>query len=274
MDRLEKALQKARSQREAALQESNAAAARELPVSPDASAPATLEIRPKRSADVLLSDEVLERNRIVARMARSAEADIFRLLRTKLLQAMNRSNLRTIAITSPTYGDGKTTIAVNLAMSLALDVKQTVLLVDLDLRKPMVHRFLGFEPKVGLGDYVQNDAPVHDCMVKLPIDRLVVLPISAPIENSSELLGTPKMIALANELKTRYADRIVIYDMPPLLAQDDVITFLPNVDGVLLVARDGVTRTDDLKNCLHSLGDSNVIGTVLNGSNERQFNRA
>ncbi|HVI52546.1 MAG TPA: AAA family ATPase [Candidatus Sulfotelmatobacter sp.] len=253
----------------------------ELPVSTptpaEAPHPAALPASPRPASpaanQIPVNEQELERHRIVARASRSINADTFRMLRTKLLQMMTRNNLRTIAITSPNYGDGKSTIAVNLALSLALDVKQTVLLVDLDLRNPDVHNIMGLKPDVGLSDYITHDAPVPSCMVKPAIDRLVVLPISRPIENSSEMLATPKMTALAEELKTRYSDRIVIYDMPPLLAQDDTIAFLPNVDGVLLVVRDGASTSAELTQCLHMLDNTNLLGTVLNACAEKSHNK-
>lgn len=320
MDRLEKALEKARAQREQAYTASqqtsgsapgnpgsgsfepdghependglhSGAPQGEVPREPRASEVAAYHrpahLQPPQSApagggsrgvattrQVAVQEGTLERHRIVARATRDANADIFRMLRTKVLQKMQRNNLRTLAITSPNYGDGKTTVALNLALSLALDVKQTVLLVDLDLRHPSIHQRLSLNPTVSLSDYILRDVPVSECLVNPMIERLVVLPITQTIENSSEMLGTPKMMALAHELKTRYADRIVIYDMPPLLAQDDTIAFLPNVDGVLMVVRDGATRPDDLRHCVHMLDNANLLGTVLNRCNERSFNHA
>jgi capsular exopolysaccharide synthesis family protein len=267
MDRLEKALMKARELRET-VQPSSAAPVAVPPPAPAHQPEIQLRTAPGNNLtkQVTVDDDALERARIVARLNRNANADIFRILRTKVLQAMNRSNLRTIAITSANYGDGKTTVAVNLALSLALDLKQTVLLVDLDLRSPSIHEILGITPTVGLSDYFLRNAPVPECLVKPAFDRLVVLPISEPLDNSSEMLGSPKMAALAHELKTRYDDRIVIYDMPPLLSQDDTIAFLPHVDGVLLVVRDGKTQTEDLNQCMNALGNANLLGTVLNNS--------
>jgi len=272
MDRLEKALKKARELRNAVQEPIVAtapttaveAALAKAPTPASPPAPAQTQTR-----QVAIDEKTLEQNRVVARLKRSADADIFRILRTKVLQSLSDSNLHTIAVTSPNYGDGKTTVAVNLALSLALDLKQTVLLVDLDLRSPDVHNMLGLQPSVGLSDYLQHDAPVSNCMVKPAFDRLVVLPISQELEDSSEMLASPKMAALAHELKTRYPDRIVIYDMPPILTQDDTIAFLPHVEGVLLVVRDGKTKSDDLTQCMNSLGNANLIGTVLNNSSER-----
>jgi capsular exopolysaccharide synthesis family protein len=261
MDRLEKALEKARHQREMGggeIRSGFGTKARSTAVPELPSIPATPEAS--------LIEEQLEHYRIIARHTRSPQADVFRMLRTKILHIMTQSNYRTLAITSPNYGDGKTTIALNLALSLALDVKQTVLLVDLDLRKPNLHDFLNKDPHVGLSNYLMKDTPLQDCMVRLPIDRLNTLPAGPPLEHSSEILGSPKMAALARELKARYADRIIIYDMPPVLAQDDPIAFLPNVDAALLVIGNGITRVDEVKQCLDALAKANVIGTVLNNS--------
>src|SRR6202000_1064512 len=101
-------------------------------------------------------------------------------------------------------------------------------------------------------------------MVRPSFDRLNPLPAGPAIDYSSEILGSPKMTALANELRERYPDRMIIYDMPPVLAQDDSIAFMPNVEAVLLVIRDGVTTVDEVKQCIDSLAKANVIGTVLN----------
>lgn len=250
MDKLEKALEKARTQRAGA-----------TGTAPRSMGPIVL---PSSDTAQLFEDR-LEASRIVAHRARSAEADIFRLLRTQCLQAMATQGARTLAITSPNYGDGKTTIALNLAISIAQDLKQTVLLVDLDLRKPCVHTYLGLEPTAGLTDYLAGRASVADCLIRLPFERMSVMPAGGSLERSSETLGSPQMAALAQELKERYPDRIILYDMPPLLAQDDPLAFLPHLDSVLLVLQEGATRAQDVQRSLDALQNANVIGTVLNG---------
>jgi len=179
---------------------------------------------------------------------------------------MNQSALRTLGITSVNYGDGKTTVALNLAISIALDLKQTVLLVDLDLRKPNVTEYLGVQPLFGITDYFLDDIPIAKCLLRPSFDRMTILPAGQPIEHSSEVLGSPKIAALAHELKARYPDRLIIYDMPPALAQDDPIAFLPHVDAVLLVTNDNATKVNELKHALHVLSGANVIGTVLNSA--------
>lgn len=257
MDKLEKALQKARSLR----QGSQSAFA---PTRGSSVGPSKLDQIPVGT--IPLSADVLEENRIVAHRIKNADADLFRILRAQILQTMIKHGFQTLAITSPNYGEGKTTIAMNLAVSIALDVKQTVLLADLDLRKPSVHRYFGLEPAHGLTDYLAGSVPLPDCLVRLPFERLTMLPAGPGLDHSSETLGSPQMASLAVELKSRYPDRFVIYDMPPLLAQDDPLTFLPHVDAVLLIVQDGVTKSADIKRSLEVLEHANVIGTVLNNS--------
>ncbi|MCB1721344.1 MAG: CpsD/CapB family tyrosine-protein kinase [Rhodospirillales bacterium] len=209
-------------------------------------------------------ETVLDYNRIVSHRTRSKDADIFRFLRTQILQSMNEHGFKTVAISSPRYGDGKTTIAANLAVSIAQDLKQTVLLVDLDLRKPSLAEYLELSPKAGLTDYLAGKADVKDCLIRMPFERINVFPAGRPVDRSSETLGSPQMQKLAAELKERYDDRLIIYDMPPLLEQDDPLVFLPHVDAFLLVIREGVTTVDEIKRSLDILKSAKVIGVVLN----------
>ena len=259
MDRLEIALEKARAQR----------ASSGKPYAGGIGTPRQVHPGKQSMASAVASaigKQQLAQRRILAHQPHSPEADIFRILRTQVLQIMHKSGFKTLAITSPNYGDGKTTTSLNLGLSIAQDLKQTVLLADLDLRKPNLHEFLELQPTTGLSDYLLDDVPLAHSIMRLPFDRLSILPAGRPMDNSSEILGSPKMAALAHELKTRYHDRMVIYDLPPALAQDDPIAFLPHVDAVLVVIRDGVTRAHEVRRCLNTLSGINVIGTVLNDS--------
>jgi len=208
--------------------------------------------------------EVLDSHHIISHRLRSKEADVFRFLRTQILQTMNKHGFKTLAISSPRYGDGKSTTAANLCVSIAQDLKQTVLLVDVDLRSPSLDEFLGLKPKKGLTDYLVGDAQVEDCLIRTPFNRFSLFPAGTAIEQSSETLGSPQMEMLADELKDRYNDRMIVYDMPPLLEQDDPLVFLPHVDCFLLVVREGVTTTDEIKRSLDVLDSAPVIGVALN----------
>lgn len=261
MDKLEKAVEKAR------LARAGTAAARPVGHAPSAQTTAQPPLTLEKNGPFSREQEAcFEAHRLIAHKTRSEAADTFRLLRSQILNTMAKENLKTLAITSPNYGDGKTTLALNLALSIALDLKQTVLLVDLDLRKPCVDSYLGLETQKGLTDFLAHRAEMPECLYRLPLERLSVLPAGPQLDRSSEALGSPQMAALANELKNRYDDRLIIYDMPPILAQDDPLAFLPHVDAVLLVVRDGETPIKDLKRCLQILEPANVIGTVLNNS--------
>jgi capsular exopolysaccharide synthesis family protein len=260
VDKLEKALQKARAQRTGATPAYS-------PVDGGGARSATLHIpRIVSDGDVKTGaeDVYLDQRRVIAHRTRDQAADIFRLLRTQVLQTMWQAEHRSLAITSPNYGDGKTTVAFNLAVSVAQDVKQTVLLVDLDLRKPDIHHFVGLDTGLGLTDHLIGDKPLADCLIHPSFERLTILPAGEALHNSSEVLGAPKMAALARELEHEYPDRLIIYDMPPILAQDDSIAFLPHVGAVLVVVREGVTRAAELKRSLDLLAGAQVIGTVLN----------
>jgi capsular exopolysaccharide synthesis family protein len=260
MDKLEKALQKAREQRKIELEQQ--AVIKQQAAQNSAATEHTEATAPITTTPV--QEGYLQEHHIIAHHTRSQEADIFRILRTKVLQAMGQSGMKTLGITSANYGDGKTTISLNLAVSIALDLKQTVLLVDLDLRKPNITEYVGIQPQFGISDYYLHNVPISKCLMRPSFDRLTILPAGQPVDHSSEILGSPKMAALANELRTRYPDRMIIYDMPPTLAQDDPIAFLPNIDAILLVVNEGNTKINELKQSLHVLSGANVIGTVLN----------
>jgi Mrp family chromosome partitioning ATPase len=205
------------------------------------------------------------KERLVADSFGHPASDIYGLLRTQVLQRMKKHGMTTLAVTGADPGCGVTTTAANLAIAIALDVNQTVLLVDLNLRKPAIHEKFGFQPRVGIDDYLRGEAQLKDCLVCPGLPRLVVLPArEAKGEAAAEVISSPRMTALAKELQNRYADRIIIYDTPPLLTSSDTLGFLPNVDAVLLVARSGRTTKAELEKSAHLLGSKPVVGSLLN----------
>ena len=126
-------------------------------------------------------------------------------------------------------------------------------------------------PTRGLSDYLTEGADLADLLIHPGIERLVILPGNHSFTQSSEMLSSPRMVQLVQDLKTRYTDRLILFDMPPLLAGDDVIAFLPYVDAVMLVIEEGKTTKDELAQTYRLLGEKNIIGTVLNKSAGRQF---
>jgi len=213
--------------------------------------------------------ETLRRNRVLGGSADdSSVVAAYRILRTQVLQRMKEHGWKALAVTSPSPGEGKTLTAVNLAISLAREVNHTVLLVDLDLRNPSVHQLFGYQPEKGVSDIVLHGAEVSEVLVNPGFERLVVLPGRESITNSSEVLSSPALIALVDDLKHRYPSRLVIFDLPPLLSADDALAFAPYVDAALLVVEEGKTTRDDITRAVGYLRKTELLGTVLNKSEE------
>jgi capsular exopolysaccharide synthesis family protein len=217
-----------------------------------------------------VSEDWFREHRVLAALQNDAVSDAYKVLRTGVLQRMRANGWSTLAITSPARGAGKTLTAVNLAVSMAGEVNNSVLLVDLDLRRPHVRSYFSDARLPGLSDYLTSDTPLNDILFNPGIDRLVVLPGHKAFANSSEMLSSPRMVQLADELKSRYPKRIVIYDMPPLLVCDDVMAFTPHVDAILMVVEEGGTTREELARAAELLADLNLIGTVLNKSSEQR----
>lgn len=194
----------------------------------------------------------------------------YKILRTQVEQRMAAKGWNTLAITSASAGAGKTATAVNLSMAIAREVHRTVLLADLDLRRPSVHRFFGLNPQHGIIDFLLDDLPISDILIHPGIDHLVILSGGQVVANSSEILASPRMVDLVDDLKQRHSSRIVVFDLPPLLSSDDTLAFAPYVDCVLLVVEDGATTKEELAAATELLANANVLGTVLNRSREQQ----
>ena len=208
----------------------------------------------------------MKRSRIVAPHTGSRESDIFRLLRTQVIHRMHNRDARTLAICSANIGEGKTFVAINLALSLAMDLNHTVMLVDLDLRRPSIHKFFGLQRGKSLVDVLTGEASIADCLVNPDIDRLVILPTYSAVPHSSDVLTSPEMVKLATELRERYRERIVIYDLPPMLLVDDCIAFIDHVDVCMFVVEEGLTKSDEITRALSLIKDEKLIGTILNKS--------
>jgi Mrp family chromosome partitioning ATPase len=207
---------------------------------------------------------LLESNRIL-NPAASDNTAAFRMLRTQVLQRMNAQGWRTLGVFSPAANDGKTTMAINLAINLANDQHHTVLLVDFDFRNPTIAARLGLAPEFGVDDVLKGTAPLEDCLYHPDgFERLVVLPARNTLAQSSEILAGPRCRMLVAELHRRYADRILVFDLPPVLAADDALAFAPLVECGLVVVAEGSTRRTDLVRTVELLHKTPLVGTVLN----------
>ena len=208
--------------------------------------------------------DVLLHNRVIAGEVDDPRVEAYRQLRSHVLGAMNRHGWKTLAVTSAQEGAGKATTSVNLAISLSLEMNQTVMLVDLDLRKPNVHTTLGIDIDKGIVDHLMHGEPIERVLVNPGYPRLVVLPGLPQGRHVSELLSSPEMKAFMRDIIQRYSDRILIFDLPPLLRNDDAMVFVPNVDACLFVVEEGKNRPDEIERSLDLLKDSELLGTVLN----------
>ena len=214
-------------------------------------------------------DELVNR-KIFSLMEKNEIGDQYKLLRTKLLNRTRPMGHNTIEISSFREGDGKSLSSVNLAITLAKESRQNVLLVDADLRRPAVHKLLGIDPEPGLRDYFVNGTAIQDILVHPGIERLTVLPAGGRMDNSTEIMGSPRMEALIAELKHRYPDRYILFDAPALGTCSDPIVLAGYLDAMILVVRAGHTTTEDIKNGMEVIGDANVLGVVLNDSKTRR----
>jgi protein-tyrosine kinase len=213
-----------------------------------------------------IAPEHLQSHRIIGPYAPDSLLGAYNILRTQILQKLKLNGWNTFGVVSTNSGEGKTLTAINLALSLAKEVRHTVLLVDFDLRSPTVHKYLDCKPQHGIGDYLLGDVQLPDILINPGIDRLVILPGSKPMRNTSEVLSSPQAALLVEELKTRYQDRIVIFDLPSLLTRDDVMAFSPYIEAVLLVIEDGRTGQEKLRQAMGYLKSTRILGTVLNKS--------
>ncbi len=213
--------------------------------------------------------EVMRRNRILSAVSDVSVRRAYKILRTRVSHRLVANGWRSVGVSGTTAGEGKTLTAVNLALALAQDVNNWVFLVDLDLQRSKVGTYLGMRYETGLTDFLTGQAQLSQVVYDIGVPRLAVVPNLQPIEHSSEMLTSPRMSEFMDFLKTEPPRRIVVFDLPPLLASDDVIAFAPQADSFLLVVSQGQTARRTLSNAKEMLAEMNVMGVVLNRSTER-----
>jgi len=256
MEKIQQAIEKARSSRESKTPGYGSHGNAEKNVS---------KIQYTRTQQINSPLGLQRENRLVSGMEYTAYHDAFKILSTQVVQRMDENHWKSLAICGVNENEGATTTAINLGISIAKEIEYTVLLVDTDLRHPSLHEYFGIKPKYGLSDYLQQDIDLSDILIKPEnINHFILLPAGAPVQNSSEILGSPKMCTLVEELKERYPKRIVLFDLPPVLGTADTLSFVPCVDATLLVVEDDVCKESDLKAAVEYLSITNIIGTVLN----------
>lgn len=217
-----------------------------------------------RTKSIVIQEDVLREHRILTGHD-SPFADGYKILRTQVLHRLRENGWNMLGVTSPRDGAGKTHSAINLAIATATEPTQTVLLVDADLRDPRLCEKFGLEQGPGLTEFLLDGRPIEELLLYPGLGKLILLPGGRGTEQSAEVLASPRMTALGKELKHRYASRVVIFDLPPVLDRADVLAFGPQLDALLLVVEDGKTSESDLQHTLQILkGSAPILGTVLN----------
>ncbi|MCU0873571.1 MAG: polysaccharide biosynthesis tyrosine autokinase [Pirellulaceae bacterium] len=191
-------------------------------------------------------------------------AEAYRAVRTALYFSTRGTAHKVIQVTSPNPGDGKTTLASNLAVSIANSGKRT-LLIDADFRRPRVHKVFGLGDGVGLSEVMSGSVELADAILETAIDGLSILICGRRPANPAELLTSTKFQQLIEVLREKYD--MVIVDTPPVLAVTDPLAVAPRVDGVLLVIRLGKSARSVAQNALEALDSigGTVLGVVVNG---------
>ena len=286
MERIQVALEKARARRAAQagpaggangpkIAHSDAAAVKPPPAPPEptrsaqpvsvapAISPADVVANWQVLTEVCLPPNLMMRNRIVA-FAGGREAGTIDMMRTRILQEMRKKGWRRLAVTSPNPGCGKTTTCLNLAFSLARQPDLRTILLDLDMRRPGLARLLGLREARHFADVIAGKAAPGEHMHRYGMN-LAFGTNARPARNPAELLQGAEIGPVLARIEADYAPAMLIFDMPPMLANDDMMAFASHVDCVLILAGAEETMMEELDNSERELsGVTNVLGVVLN----------
>jgi Mrp family chromosome partitioning ATPase len=219
---------------------------------------------------VLLDPRYLESRRVIGYDVADHRSRSYDMLRTQVVQTMAMNDWHMLAVTSPSPGCGKTVTAINLALSIARQPDKPVLLIDLDLQRPQIGNYLGLKPKQGVLSLLEGRTKFKDLVINARVadSQLAILPCETSTLRSSELIASRAMTDLLQEIKQAFKKWTVIIDLPPLLAGDEVISILPQLDCALFVAAAGTSTVQQIKQCVRHLESTPVIRLVLNKSTE------
>ena len=264
MERIQAAIQKAKEARGATEPAAPAPRAPGAPRPAARSAPAGAGAAWAELAAFEPDPTRMEGRRIVT----FADADpahvAFDMMRTKLLRALRANGWSSVGITSPGADCGKTTLALNLAFSLAHQADLRTVLVDLDMRRPAVAHELDLPGKRSVARLLLGEANVAETFLRYG-HNLAIGGNSEPVRHSGDLLMSAATVQAVAGLKTAFAPDVIIYDLPPMLMSDDAMAFLPHLDAVLLVAGAEKSRLDEVDKCERDLSEhTNLLGVVLN----------
>lgn len=262
MERLEAALEKARQERQNVQTADFAQKTKKAKQSPVRQVEPAVD-RWAALREIRVSNRIARRNRITT-MTQGRDSAAYDLLRTRTLRTMKENGWKTLAVTSPNKTCGKTTVSANLAFSMARQEDLRVLVMDLDLRRPAMHRLLNHRPDISLHETLTGQKELDGAFLR--VGRNLAFGLNkAPAPNPSELLQSPRTRAQLDEIQQVFKPDVTIFDMPPMLVSDENFGFLPAVDCGLLISAADSTTVAQLDVCEKELADlTNVLGVVLN----------
>jgi exopolysaccharide/PEP-CTERM locus tyrosine autokinase len=196
---------------------------------------------------------------------RSPIAEEFRKLKSTLMHLEQAGKgKRSLMITSALGGEGKSVTTINLAITLAQEFDHTVLMVDADLRKPTLHRYLGVPAAPGLADCLVDGVNPAETIIRTGLGKLSFLPAGREVENPAELLSSERMRQLVQQMRRRYPDRFLLIDTPPILPVAEARILSNLVDGVIFVVREGAVGMADLQEAVAGVQREKILGIVYN----------
>lgn len=232
-------------------------------ISPAAAEPSVVD--PWSSLAPLAPDSKrMARQRIVSLRRSDPSHVAFDILRTRILKVFRENRWSSLAITSPTAACGKTTIALNLALSLAREHNLRTVLLDLDLRRPRLAQLLGASPPYSIRQFLEGECRIEEFLMRQG-DGLAIGASTEAVEHPAELLHDQRTGWALKRLRQTLQPDVILYDLPPMLAADDVAGFLPNADAALLVVAAEASTTAEIDACEQELSSqSKLVGVVLN----------
>ena len=202
---------------------------------------------------------------------KSQIAEEFRIIKRPLIaNAFGQGTARVkngnlIMVTSSLPGEGKSFCAINLAVSMAMEMDRTVLLIDADVAKPRIPEYLGIHADKGLLDVLQDkDLKLSDVMIKTDIAKLTVLPAGRTYKRATELLASAAMTRLVEDIGNRYPDRIIVFDSPPLLATSESSVLATHMGQIVMVVEAERTSQEAVREALSHIQSCEVVGMLLN----------
>lgn len=234
--------------------------------------PAPKQISPwDRLPTIPVNERLMDENLIITATRHDPAHATFDVLRTRLVQTLSAKGWRRVAVTSPTSGCGKSFVSMNLAVTLSRYDNCRTVLMDMDLRKPALAHLLGVEDAGSLGAFLRGERSIQQQFRRfgenhLKIGDTLAVALNDRVEPyAAELLQSPETRARIEEVEAQLEPDILMFDLPPALAQDDVIAFRHMYDGVLIVAGGGQTNAAEIREVMRRLGeDIPLLGVVLN----------